>query len=204
MSLRLVEHASKALGRNQTRRSFLTRVAVVGSALLTAPLDFILRPGTAYAAVCGPYAECSNGYTVFCCTVNRGMNRCPPGMFVGGWWRADGSSYCCDANGNASARYYIDCHPQCECSCGSSNFCSSSCIACKCRCNETGCDRRRVCCNYFRYGQCHTEIRCSGPVACRVVTCIPPYELFDDCGSSLRIDNQTSQQTAPCLSGPCD
>ena len=203
MSRRLVEAATRFLDRGVTRRSFLSNVALVGSALMTAPLDFVLRPMSAYVAVCGPYAECAHGYTVFCCTVNRGINRCPPGMFVGGWWRADGSTYCCDANGNPSSRYYIDCHPTCTCSCGSGNFCSSSCTACSCKCNDTGCDRRRVCCNNFRYGQCHTEISCSGPVACRVVTCVPPHTLFDDCGSTLRIDNQTSQQTAPCLSGPC-
>lgn len=205
MSRRLAERTARALDGGHSRRSFLARVAVVGSALLTAPLDFILRPMTAYAAVCGPYSECSNGYTIFCCTTNRGINRCPPGMFVGGWWRADSSTYCCDGNGNPKARYYIDCHPQCICTDGCENgrFCNPSCISCQCRCNETTCDRRRVCCNYFRYGQCHTEIGCSGPVACRVVTCVPPYQLFDDCGTSLRIDNQTGQQTAPCLAGDC-
>jgi len=204
MTKTLVERAARTLGsRSTSRRSFLARVAVVGSALLAAPLDFILRPTTAYAAICGPAASCANGYTVFCCTVNRGLNRCPPGMFVGGWWKADNSTYCCDEAGRPAARYYIDCHPRCTCDDGSGNFCAPTCIACTCRCNDATCDQRRVCCNNFRYGQCHTEIARSGPVACRVVTCIPPYQLFDDCGPTLRIDDFTAQQTAPCLSPEC-
>lgn len=204
MTRALAERASRALGaRDTSRRRFLARVAVFGSALVAAPLDFILRPTTAYAAICGPAPECANGYTVFCCTVNRGLNRCPPGMFVGGWWKADNSTYCCDALGRPAARYYIDCHPRCTCADGAGNFCSPNCIACKCTCNDTTCDRRRVCCNNFRYGQCHTEIARSGPVACRVVTCIPPYQLFDDCGPSSRTDNYTAEQTAPCLSPSC-
>ena len=35
------------------RRSFLTRVAVVGSVLTVDPLQFIFKPGSAYAALCG-------------------------------------------------------------------------------------------------------------------------------------------------------
>jgi hypothetical protein len=207
MSQVLAERTARALGgRTSSRRTFLRRVAIVGAALATAPLDFILRPVTAYAAVCGPADQCNNGYTVFCCTVNRGQNRCPPGMFVGGWWKAADSNYCCDASGAPSDRYYIDCHPVCTCEdSGGGNFCSPDCIACACRCNSSAgtCDQRRVCCNRFRYGQCHTEIEQSGPVACRVVSCVPPYQLFDDCGSTVRVDNFTRNHTAPCLAGDC-
>jgi hypothetical protein len=53
----------------------------------------------------------------------------------------------------------------------------------------------------FRYGQCNTDIGCSGPVTCRVVTCVPPYQLFDSCSTTLRSDNFTANQTAPCLAG---
>ena len=117
------------------------------------------------------------------------------------------SHICRDESGAPSDRYYIDCHPQCSCpgDCGSGGFCPDSCIACSCKCNNDSgtCDNRRVCCNNFRYGQCHTEIACSGGVACRVVSCIPPYELFDDCGSTSRVDHQTASHTAPCLAGDC-
>lgn len=178
---------------------------MVGTALATVPIDFLLRPGTAYAAVCGPAPSCSNGYTVFCCTINRGINACPPGTFVGGWWKASSSDYCCNPSGDPGSRYYIDCHPYCDCLSGCGNFCSSGCVACDCHCHNDSstCDHRRVCCNNFRYGQCHTEIDCSGGVACRVVTCTPPYQLFDECSSTSRSDNATANQTAPCLTGAC-
>ena len=35
------------------------------------------------------------------------------------------------------------------------------------------CRTRRVYCNYFRYGQCHTEIANTGPIVCRVVDVRP-------------------------------
>ena len=41
-----------------------------------------------------------------------GTNSCPPGTIAGGWWKADGSSYC------AGPRYYIDCNATCRCGCG--------------------------------------------------------------------------------------
>ena len=59
--------------------------------------------------------------------------------------------------------------------------------------------QRRVCQNVFRYGQCNTQIGCSGPVACRVVTCVPPYLLFPSCGRTTLFDNTTANHTAPCL-----
>ena len=41
------------LARRVDRRGVLARSALVGSALAVAPSDFILRPRTAYAAICG-------------------------------------------------------------------------------------------------------------------------------------------------------
>lgn len=205
MSRLLAERSSSFLESHISRRSFLVRLALAGSALLTAPAAYLLRPISAYAAVCGADAECSDGYTVFCCSIYRGMNKCPPGTFVGGWWKADNSSFCC-RDGQPQPRYYIDCHPYCtQCSdgCDEDHFCDPQCSACECGCAEGSCDRRRVCCNYFRYGQCHQEIACSGPVACRMVTCTPPYLLYETCGSTSATDNQTVTHTAPCLAGPC-
>ena len=186
-------------GEGRGRRDFLSKVTMIATALVVSPFDFVLRPMTAYAAVCGPAPGCNDGYSAFCCTINRGINNCPPGHFVGGWWRASGSSYCL-VNGQASSRYYIDCHPRCSCTSGCGNFCSSSCWPCRCSCPDTDtCDKRHACCAQFRYGQCNTQIGCSGPVTCRVVTCVPPYQLYDNCGSTTLSDNFTANQTAPCL-----
>ncbi len=197
----LLDRATRWTGRrpNQGRRDFLSRMTLTATALLVAPATFIFRPTTAYAAVCGPAAGCNDGYTAFCCSIHRGINQCPPGHFVGGWWKAAGSSYCL-SNGQPSSRYYIDCHPRCTCTNGCGNFCNTNCLACSCSCPDTGtCDKRHACCARFRYGQCNTHIGCSGPVTCRVVTCVPPYQLFDSCGTTTLSDNFTANQTAPCL-----
>ncbi len=185
MNKELAEAAATVLGAKSSRRSFLVRMAVVGSALTVAPLRFILQPGTAYGAVCGPDSSCAGGYTAMCCTIS-GENRCPPGSFAGGWWKADNSGLCC----GTAARYYIDCNALCR-------------QECTCRCARGTCDERKVCCNVFRYGQCHQEIACSGPVACRVVTCTPPHRLYASCGSTLLRDNVTANHTAPCLDPAC-
>ncbi len=199
-SVRLVDGLAGVLATRTTRRGFLQRTAVVGSALAVAPAQYVLRPGTAYAAVCGPDASCSSGYTAFCCTVNGGYNRCPPGNFVGGWWKADGSGFCC-----GRPRYYVDCHEpctRCTSGCSTGSFCRG-CTECSCRCSgSTGCDQRKTCCNYFRYGQCRQDIACSGPVTCRVVSCTPPWQQYD-CSTASATDNRTRDHSADCLPGPC-
>jgi hypothetical protein len=198
-----LDRLGRLLERRTDRRGVLTRSALVATALATVPLGYLLRPQSAYAAVCGEGASCSSGWTSFCCTVNNGVNRCPPGTFAGGWWKADGSAYCCSGS-QRRPRYIIDCHGRCTCGCGSGHFCADSCRTCRCRCADNGtCDQRKTCCNNFRYGQCHQEISCSGPVACRMVTCTPPYELYDSCGSSSATDNRTVTHNAPCLGEPC-
>ena len=116
MSQWLVERATSLLGGTSSRRSFLTKAAMVGSALTVAPRTFLLEPGTAYAAVCGCLGQscacgstcCADGYTEFCCTINNGLNQCPAGTFAGGWWKADGSIYC------DGPRYNIDCNGECS------------------------------------------------------------------------------------------
>ncbi len=87
-------------------------------------------------------------------------HRCPPGSLVGGWWKSDGSGFCC-----GGARYYIDCHSYCSCGCGGrSKFCGEGCRNCSCGCGPAGqCDQRKVCCNEFRYGQCNQDTSCTGP-----------------------------------------
>src|SRR5579875_3588357 len=100
----LVQRTAHLLGSSRwSRRSFLTRTAIFGSALTVNPFTFALRPVSAYAAVCGADATCADGYSVFCCTITGGGNFCPEGTFTGGWWKADNSGFCCGA-----PRYYID------------------------------------------------------------------------------------------------
>jgi len=154
----------------------------------------VLRPGTAYASVCGGGTGCSSGWTAMCCTINDGVNQCPPGSFAGGWWKADGASLC-----GGKARYYIDCQARCTgCGCGGGHFCGSSCWNCKAHCASGTCDDRRVCTNVFRYGQCHQEISCSGPVWCRAISCTPPWK-WESCSTSSATDNNTTTHSAPCL-----
>jgi len=179
---RVVHATSGLLGRRQSRRSFLTKTAVVGSALAVNPWGYILRPGTAYGAVC---ANCDDGFTAFCCTINSGRNSCPPNSFVAGWWKADNTAYCC-----GSARYIIDCNATCP-------------TSCSCRCSGASCDNRRVCCNQFRYGQCHQEIACYGPVVCRVATCTPPWLYDPSCTTASATDNRTASHGATCLPDNC-
>lgn len=179
---RLVHRASAALAGRTSRRSFLTRTAMVGSALAIGPIDFLLKPGSAYAYTCG---TCSDGWTAFCCTIMGGKNVCPPNSFVAGWWKADNAAYCC-----GSARYIIDCNATCP-------------TQCSCRCAGDSCDGRRTCCNQFRYGQCHTEIACYGPVVCRVATCTPPWKYDPSCTTSSATDNKTVNHGAPCLTTDC-
>jgi uncharacterized protein with LGFP repeats len=171
------------------RRSFLVKAAVVGAALASHPFRYVLRPGTAYASLCGDGTGCGTGWTVFCCTVNEGANTCPDGTFAAGWWKADASAFC-----GGAARYYIDC-----------NRLPSEPGACSCvSCHEGNgtCDQRRYCCNVFRYGQCHLEVPGVTPVVCRVITCTPPWQWDPACSASPRTDNRTGGQSAPCLPGP--
>jgi len=165
-----------------SRRGFLAAVTLTGTALAVDPWGFLVRPQDAYAATCGTDAACSDGYSVFCCTINKGHNTCPPGSYAGGWWKADRSSYC-----GGAARYYIDCNAR-----PGTHF--------HCHCNRTTCDHRRVACNIFRYGQCNTQVEGVTAVVCRQVSCRPPWEVYpEQCGRSSATDNNTAGQTAPCL-----
>ncbi|MEZ5134675.1 MAG: hypothetical protein R2699_06350 [Acidimicrobiales bacterium] len=179
LSERIVRRLSE-LGPKHSRRSFFTRAAVAGSALAVNPLNYVLKPGTAYAqTTCGPGATCGEGWSVFCCTINNGQNACPPGSFVAGWWE-DSSSYC-----GGGPRYIVDCNQMCG-------------EPCTCYCPTGTCDNRRTCCNQFRYGQCHQEITCAGPVRCRMVMCVPPWQFDASCTTASATDNRTGEHNAPC------
>ncbi len=182
---RVAERVSTMLaGRGHNRRHFLGKAALVGTALAVNPFDFILRPGTAYATVCGPEPECNQGWSALCCTVNGGANTCPPGSFIAGWWKAGNSSFC-----RGEARYIVDCNRSPGSSCG-------------CHCASGACDHRRVCCNVFRYGQCNQHIAGTTAVVCRIAICTPPWEWDPACTATLRSDGATVNHSSTCMPKP--
>jgi len=176
---------------------------VVGSALATAPLDWALRPISAYAAVCscsGSTCQCGSlccdGYTEFCCTTT-GRNLCPAGTLVAGWWKVDGSAFC------GGPRYYMDCNAGCgPCGCAGTGVCSGACSGTPCGCANGDCNNRKSGCTRFRYGQCNQAFACLGPIVCRVVTCVPPWQIDPSCTTSPATDNNTRNQNRPCLQVP--
>ncbi|MGH8947713.1 MAG: twin-arginine translocation signal domain-containing protein, partial [Acidimicrobiia bacterium] len=158
-----------------SRRGFLRRLTMGATALAVTPLFYMSRPVTAYAAICscsGSSCDCGSmccdGYTEFCCSI-YGENTCPSGTVPAGWWKADGSGIC-DNHLGPQARYYLDCNVA---TCGSGGF--------TCGCGNGNCGFRKSACTNFRYGQCHQEIACVGPIVCRVVTCTPPWVWDDSC-----------------------
>lgn len=198
MSTRLVGAASRFLDEKTGRRAFLRRVALVGSALVAAPATYILRPVTAQAAIlpsnCGSGALCNDGWTDFCVSVS-GVNTCPPGSLVGGWWRAEGNTFC-----GGKSRYYMDCHSSsCSCGCGPSGTCDHTCTNFSCHCNHDNCGERKVSCTRFRYGQCNNHHPCIGPIICRVVTCVPPWEWDSSCSRTDAVAQVTYHHDAPGL-----
>ena len=203
MSQKLAERAAKLLGRKGTsRRSFLQKTAIVGSAVAVVPKDFLLRPTSAYAALCNCSGSscacgslCCDGYTEFCCTMT-GVNMCPTGTIPAGWWKADGSRYC---NG---PRYYIDCNATCRC--GGGRFCPDGCSNAPwgCGCAKGDCNNRKAGCTQFRYGQCNQQVGTVGRIACRVVSCDPAVLAMSNCAPTLAVDNSTANHNRPCLQAP--
>lgn len=202
MSRALVEKAGRFLEQRTSRRGFLRRAAIVGSALTVAPVAYVMRPGTAYSQVtrtpsnCPPGSRCaSGGWTEFCCS-STGVNTCPPGTMVAGWWRAEGSGYC-----GGGSRYYMDCNTSTcgSCGCGGSGTCSPSCAGTRCVCGNNSCSLWKTGCTRFRYGQCNQHVECLGPIECRVVTCVPPWEWDSSCTRRDARDDRTRGHDAGCL-----
>lgn len=169
---------------------------MAGSALATNPKAYALMPQTAYATICGPGNTASSGWSVFCATINKGVNGCPPGSFTAGWWKAADSSWC-----GGGYRYIVDCNAKCAtCTTGcSDHICDKKCWNCSCTTGSTStCDQRLNCCNAFRYGQCNTQVKCSGGVHCRVVSCVAPWKWENCSTTSLRSDT-TAEHSSPYL-----
>jgi hypothetical protein len=175
----LVESSSRVLDRRLSRRSFVSKATMVGTAVAATGCAVVTQPGAPYTFVtdCGGGSLCRDGYTEFCCVINQGVNACPPNTIASGWWRADYSVFC------GGTRYYIDCN----------NYDGAG----PCRC-AAGCGTRKVYCNHFRYGQCNQWIGGTGVIACRMVTCVPPYALDLGCTPSGAVDNATAGHNADC------
>ena len=200
MSSALVERTATFLEGRLSRRSLINRSAFVGSAVAVgAGVDLALKPGTAYGLICecgnagcGCGSTCCSGFTEFCCSVS-GYNYCPASTVMGGWWLADNSSYC------AGPRYYMDCNATCSCDSGcSSGFCDPGCDGTECGCGPDGCDSFLTGCLQFRYGQCNQNIACVGRIVCRVVACVPPWQVDPSCTTAVAVDNSTAEQNAAC------
>ncbi|HUY58903.1 MAG TPA: hypothetical protein VMV16_04265 [Solirubrobacteraceae bacterium] len=184
------DHGSPADGLS--RRSLLLRVAVVGSALTVAPLRYLLYPGSALAAIAPSQCDgglCTDGYTGFCCEINKGhVNACPEGTFPGGWWMCtnySGRQLCAEQG----VRYYVDC-----------NALPGRPFPGGCRCGVNSCRHRRINCNIFRYGQCNTEIGGVTAVVCRMVVCENPGTIEAlHCSAALAVDDATCDNEAGCL-----
>jgi hypothetical protein len=187
MTQRLVEATGSLLERRTSRRGLLARAAIAASAMAVAPLRYLLRPVTAWAAIGGCSGGlCTDGYTAFCCEINDGRNVCPTGTYVGGWWMCTaytGSGLCA----GDGVRYYLDC-----------NHLPGTYV--DCRCANGTCAERRTDCNVFRYGQCNTDIPGITAIACRVVVCQNPSTIGGfNCGDSVAVDNNTCNHEWPCL-----
>ena len=198
----LVARSARALESRLSRRSLINRSAYVGSAVAVGSgLDLALRPMTAYGAICqcgnagcDCASTCCAGFSEFCCAVS-GYNYCPADTVMGGWWVADNSSYC------GGPRYYMDCNATCSCvtGCGSGfPFCEPGCDHTACGCGARGCDSYLTGCLQFRYGQCNQDVACVGRIVCRVVACVPPWQVDPSCTTAVAVDNATAQQNEPC------
>ncbi len=193
---RLVNRVSRHLGKRSTRRSFLVKSAVVGSALAVNPLQYVFRPGHRVRGDrVRPRGRLCVGVDGVLLLGEQRPERVParihPRRLV-------------EDRQLLVLRWRRPVHPRLQrelggCGCGSSGICAPGCYNCGCRCNTGSCDQRRHCCNQFRYGQCHQELACVGPVVCRVATCAPPWQWDPTCTTTSATANATALHAAPCL-----
>jgi hypothetical protein len=190
---RLVDSIGARLERRLSRRSAIARAAVAGSALAVAPVRYLVRPGTAWAVIDPNSCSgglCTDGYTAFCCEIERGLNTCPGGTYVAGWWK------CTNYNGGGlchreGVRYYLDC-----------NRIPGAVFPGGCQCAGGDCGKRRVDCNHFRYGQCNTQVQGTTEVVCRLMICQNPATVAGmNCNGTEMVDDNTCHHEAGCLEG---
>lgn len=180
LSERMVETASSSLAHRSSRRGFLVRLSIVGSALVVSPIRYLLRPGSAWGTTtctsgCNPGDLChDSGTSAFCCTLTNGTNDCPANTDPCGWWRCCiPTSYCA-----SGYKYFIDC-----CGCSGAGQCA-----------HDSCGNRKYCC----YGQQWTNCTPTHgtTIRCRVVRCANPGTLggqFSNCTTQIFSENTCCQ-----------
>jgi hypothetical protein len=195
MTEKIVRKTSELIAAKTSRRSFLARGAIIGSALAVSPLRYLMRPESALAVIRpGECASgfCTDGWTEFCCSINFGNNACPEYAYVAGWWKCSnytGTKLC----SNAGVRYLIDCNRRPDHACPGD-----------CKCAEDKCSCRRTCCSFFRYGQCHTNVTVTTNVVCRIIRCVNPSTIEGyKCNATLKEDDRTCTHEACCDCGQC-
>jgi hypothetical protein len=191
---RLAGSLGSLLERRTSRRGALARAALAGSAFAVAPIRYLVRPGTAWAVIgpddCGSGRCVDDGYTAFCCEIEHGRNVCPANTYVAGWWK------CTDYSGGGlcheeGVRYYLDC-----------NRMPGRVFPGGCQCALGDCNRRRVDCNHFRYGQCNAQIDGTTEVVCRLIICQNPASVPGmNCNGTEMVDDSTCGHEAGCLHG---
>jgi hypothetical protein len=189
----LADRISTLFDRRVSRRSALAKTAIAGSAFAVAPIRYLVRPGTAWAVIgpnnCGS-GLCLDGYTAFCCEIEHGNNSCPNGTYIAGWWKCSsyrGGGLCHDEG----VRYYIDCNRN-----------PGQTFPGGCQCANGDCNKRRVDCNHFRYGQCNTQIHGTTEVVCRLIICQNPATVDGmNCNGTEMFDDNTCSHEASCLEG---
>jgi len=196
--------ASGYLERRTSRRGFLVRAAVVGSALTVGPIRYLVRPQSAWATVQpGACAGkiCAQRFSEFCCSINSGLNSCPKGTFIGGWWKAHSptSSKICGGR----ARYYLDCNQIHQADCPRPPACANS-----------SCNCRRTCLihtSYFNWNV-HRQHHSKTWIVCRIVSCTNPCKEPKDprsriaqanCRCKYHHEDATRYHEACCDCGQC-
>ena len=129
--------ATDAVANRLDRRSFIARSALVGSALVTAPADLLLRPTSAptppSAAARGRAAPADRCAAT--ATRSSAARSTAPTPAQRARSRAAGGRPTGPASAAGAARYYMDCHKPCGgCGCGGGGICSGGCNGTACGC----------------------------------------------------------------------
>ena len=175
-----------------------------GSALVTAPGDLLLRPKSAYAAVCNCLGKSCTVRLAVLRRLHRVLlrdlrrQRLPPGL---AHRRLVEGRRLELLRRRTPATTWTATSPAAACGCGGGGICSGACNGTPC-----GCGTRAL---RSPQGRLHersatatatTARACIGPIQCRVVTCTAPWKIEPTCSSSaVRTDNNTRGHNRPCL-----
>jgi len=188
----IVSRAAGAFSTRTSRRSFLLRISLIGSALAVAPVRFLMRPESAWGVVtraltcdcppgsgctCGSSTCCDDQTSTFCCSLGYTNGpACPVGHACGYW-------YC-----SSTGYFYLDC-------------CSSDCGSIGCKCAGGNCGNRKECCYDVEWTNCDQT---TGKIICRITRHIQPIRTqcgLVACGGQNILSDQCTVPPA-CASNP--